>query len=78
MPDSDVSRMIACVPSRSGAYGSSTVIRIAAWLLAVSSMLVHGADRAAADLDVVAHHELAGVLEDQRVLVAARRAATNR
>ena len=40
MPDSDVSRMIACVPSRSGAYGSSTLTPIAAWLFAVSSMLV--------------------------------------
>ena len=38
MPDSDVSRMIACVPSRSGAYGSSTPIRIAAWLFEVSSI----------------------------------------
>ena len=40
MPDSDVSRMIACVFSRSGAYGSSTLTPIAAWLFSVSSMLV--------------------------------------
>src|SRR3954464_14170803 len=33
MPDSDVSRMTASVPSCSGAYGSSTLILIAAWLL---------------------------------------------
>ena len=38
MPDSDVSRMTASVPSRSGAYGSSTRIRMAAWLLSVSRM----------------------------------------
>ena len=38
MPDSDVKRMTACVPSRSGAYGSSTPIPIAAWLSGVSSI----------------------------------------
>src|SRR6478735_3895892 len=38
MPDSDVSRMIACVPSCSGAYGSWTLILTAAWLLAVSAI----------------------------------------
>src|SRR3954467_15201942 len=36
MPDSDVSRMIACVPSCSGAIGSCTEIAIAAWLFGVS------------------------------------------
>src|SRR3954453_21999434 len=38
MPDSDVSRMTASVPSCSGAYGSPTLILIAAWLLAVSEI----------------------------------------
>ena len=40
MPDSDVSRITACVPSRSGAYGSSTVTLIAAWLFEVSSIVL--------------------------------------
>src|SRR5215210_4350077 len=38
MPDSDVRRMTAPVPSRSGAYGSSTVILTAAWLSSVRVM----------------------------------------
>src|SRR3954447_1517731 len=38
MPDSDVSRMTASVPSCSGAYGSPTLILIAAWLLDVSEI----------------------------------------
>src|SRR3954462_5489690 len=38
MPDSDVSRITACVPSCSGAYGSSTLIVTAAWLFAVSAI----------------------------------------
>src|SRR3954451_2208436 len=38
MPDSDVSRMIACVPSRRGAYGSWTTTLTAARLSLVSSM----------------------------------------
>src|SRR3954454_6885634 len=38
MPDSDVSRMTASVPSCSGAYGSATLIFTAAWLLEVSEM----------------------------------------
>src|SRR5215207_861286 len=40
MPDSDVRRIVAVVPSRSGAYGSSTLTLIAAWLSGVSSMLL--------------------------------------
>ena len=39
MPDSEVRRISACVPSRSGAYGSFTVTLTAAWLLRVSSIL---------------------------------------
>src|SRR3954451_24666714 len=38
MPDSDVSRMTASVPSCSGAYGSATLIFTAAWLLEVSAI----------------------------------------
>src|SRR3954451_9736546 len=38
MPDSDVSRMTASVPSCSGAYGSATLIFTAAWLLEVSEI----------------------------------------
>ena len=38
MPDSEVNRITACVPSRSGAYGSATVTLIAAWLFEVSSI----------------------------------------
>src|SRR5262245_40665778 len=38
MPDSDVSRMTASVPSCSGAYGSLTLILTAAWLLEVSAI----------------------------------------
>src|SRR5919108_71759 len=38
MPDSEVSRMTASVPSRSGAYGSWTRILTAARLSSVSSM----------------------------------------
>ena len=71
MPDSDVSRMIACVFSRSGAYGSSTLTPIAAWLFVGQLDARDRADRPPADLDVVARHELAGVLEHQRVLVPA-------
>ncbi len=40
MPDSDVSRTVASVPSRSGAKGSSTFTVTAAWLSSVSSMSV--------------------------------------
>src|SRR5829696_5445014 len=40
MPDSEVRRIVAVVPSRSGAYGSSTLTLIAAWLSGVSSMLL--------------------------------------
>ena len=72
MPDSDVSRIVAFVPSCSGAYGSSTAILIAAWLSVVSLIVLDRADPPAADLDVVVLHELARVLEHQRVLVAAR------
>ena len=43
----------------------------AAWLSSVSSIVLIVADAAAADLDVVALDELAGVLEQQRVLVPA-------
>src|SRR4051812_19395786 len=38
MPDSDVSRMTASVPSCSGAYGSLTATLTAAWLLEVSEI----------------------------------------
>src|SRR3954453_6383662 len=38
MPDSDVRRIVACVPSRSGGYGWSTEALVAAWLFAVSSI----------------------------------------
>jgi hypothetical protein len=38
MPDSEVSRIAARVPSRSGAYGSSTSTWTAARLSSVSSM----------------------------------------
>src|SRR5215213_6319948 len=40
MPDSEVSRIVAWVPSRSGAYGSCTLISTAASLSSVSSMLL--------------------------------------
>ena len=68
IPDSDVSRTVARVPSRSGAYGSSTAILTAAWLSSVRLMPVTRADAAAADLHVVVHHQLARVLEQERVL----------
>src|SRR3954452_22349475 len=38
MPDSEVSRTTACVPSCSGAYGSCTAILTAAWSSCVSEI----------------------------------------
>src|SRR5688500_10629832 len=40
MPESEVRRIVAFVPSRSGAYGSCTSTLTAAWLSGVSSMLL--------------------------------------
>ena len=68
MPDSDVRRIVAFVPSRSGANGSSTRTLTAAWLSSVSSIERDRAHAAAADLHVVVGDELPGVLEQQRVL----------
>ena len=51
---------------------------IAAWLFVGELDRLAPCRPPAADLDVVALHQLAGVLEDQRVLVPARRAAANR
>ena len=71
MPDSEVARIVAVVPSWSGARSSSTSISTTAWLESLSSMLGDRADGPPAHLHLVALDQLAGVLEDGLDPVAA-------
>ena len=67
MPDSDVARIVAVVPSCSGAKSLVDLDRDLG-LVVVGQRMLDRADAAPADLHVVALHELAGVLEAQLVL----------
>ena len=66
-PESEVERITASVPSRSG---SSVVIVTSACQSSVRSMLVDRADLLPRDEDLVAVDELSPGLEDEVVLVA--------
>ena len=69
MPDSDVARIVAVVPSCSGATASPTSIVTIALADVVQLDVRDRADRLAAHAHLVARHELAGVLEDRLDLV---------
>ena len=68
MPDSDVSRIVALVPSRSGANGSSTLDLDGRLVVVRQLDRLDRAHAPAAHLHVVVGHELARVLEQQGVL----------